>query len=211
MRELVARPSVLYDFPKTTAPEKHPIVPVVTAPLDFPVELSADAPVDPHCKFRWILGDFGRCRHSHVRPLPRSRSLRKSPARFLTNPHTGLVQPCGLRPPEVVLGLPWGPAVDIWSLGCLVRPSFSPPLPRESILTSTADVRVRDRHAALRAGLGERRPRRGRAPRPDGHAHRPDARLQRALGLRAHAGRRALAHPPYVPVSRSLPPSLPPF
>jgi serine/threonine-protein kinase SRPK3 len=31
-----------------------------------------------------------------------------------------IVQPYALRAPEVILGLKWGPAVDIWSLGCMV-------------------------------------------------------------------------------------------
>ncbi|KAF8812702.1 kinase-like protein [Phlegmacium glaucopus] len=31
-----------------------------------------------------------------------------------------LVQPYALRAPEVVPGLEWGPAIDIWSLGCLM-------------------------------------------------------------------------------------------
>ena len=31
-----------------------------------------------------------------------------------------IVQPHTLRAPEVILGLEWGPAIDIWSLGCLV-------------------------------------------------------------------------------------------
>ena len=30
------------------------------------------------------------------------------------------MQPYALRAPEVTLGLEWGPAIDIWSLGCLV-------------------------------------------------------------------------------------------
>ncbi|KAK3625445.1 hypothetical protein LTR56_014300 [Elasticomyces elasticus] len=30
------------------------------------------------------------------------------------------IQPVHLRAPEVILGAPWGPPVDIWSLGCLV-------------------------------------------------------------------------------------------
>lgn len=32
----------------------------------------------------------------------------------------GMAQPYALRAPEVILGLSWGPAIDIWSLGCLV-------------------------------------------------------------------------------------------
>lgn len=30
------------------------------------------------------------------------------------------IQPDLLRAPEVILGYPWGPSVDIWSLSCLV-------------------------------------------------------------------------------------------
>jgi len=36
-----------------------------------------------------------------------------------------IVQPYALRAPEVILGLGWGPAIDIWSLGCMV---LAPPL-----------------------------------------------------------------------------------
>jgi len=39
-----------------------------------------------------------------------------------TNRHlSDKIQPEHLRAPEVYLGAPWGKAVDIWSLGCLVR------------------------------------------------------------------------------------------
>ena len=31
-----------------------------------------------------------------------------------------VVQPYALRAPEVILGLEWGYAIDIWSLGCMV-------------------------------------------------------------------------------------------
>ncbi|KAG6827137.1 hypothetical protein H0H92_013055 [Tricholoma furcatifolium] len=34
--------------------------------------------------------------------------------------HTGIVQPDVYRAPEVFLGLPWGTAVDIWNLGCMI-------------------------------------------------------------------------------------------
>lgn len=30
------------------------------------------------------------------------------------------IQPPALRAPEVTIGAPWGTAIDIWSLGCLV-------------------------------------------------------------------------------------------
>lgn len=43
-----------------------------------------------------------------------------SPA-HLQREHLGnVVQPYALRAPEVILGLEWGPPIDIWSLGCLV-------------------------------------------------------------------------------------------
>ena len=39
-----------------------------------------------------------------------------------------VVQPYALRAPEVILGLEWGPAIDIWSLGCMVHITvFFPP------------------------------------------------------------------------------------
>jgi serine/threonine-protein kinase SRPK3 len=38
-----------------------------------------------------------------------------------TKHHSFLIQPEALRAPEVILGGPWGPPVDIWNLGCLVR------------------------------------------------------------------------------------------
>ena len=34
-----------------------------------------------------------------------------------------VVQPYALRAPEVILGLEWGYAIDIWSLGCMVLTS----------------------------------------------------------------------------------------
>ena len=36
-----------------------------------------------------------------------------------------VVQPYALRAPEVILGLEWGYAIDIWSLGCMVLTSFT--------------------------------------------------------------------------------------
>ena len=41
-------------------------------------------------------------------------------AHIADRPLEGIVQPYALRAPEVLLGLEWGPAIDIWSLGCLV-------------------------------------------------------------------------------------------
>jgi len=39
-----------------------------------------------------------------------------------------IVQPSALRAPEVILGLEWGSAIDIWSLGCMVLLVFPPAL-----------------------------------------------------------------------------------
>lgn len=32
--------------------------------------------------------------------------------------------PIALRPPEFILGQQWDTSVDIWSMGCMVSPSF---------------------------------------------------------------------------------------
>ena len=55
------------------------------------------------------------------------------------------VQPYALRAPEVILGLEWGPAIDIWSLGCMVRITvfFPPTLLLHLFLTNLPlDVRI---------------------------------------------------------------------
>lgn len=38
-----------------------------------------------------------------------------------TKHHSFRIQPEAFRAPEVILGAPWGPPVDIWNLGCLVK------------------------------------------------------------------------------------------
>lgn len=37
-----------------------------------------------------------------------------------------LIQPHNSRAPEVIFEMPWGPPVDIWSVGCLVSPTGAP-------------------------------------------------------------------------------------
>lgn len=39
---------------------------------------------------------------------------------FVTDRRSSYVQSRSYRAPEVVLGLPYGPAIDIWSLGCVM-------------------------------------------------------------------------------------------
>lgn len=41
-------------------------------------------------------------------------------ANWIDNHFTERITPPALRPPEVVLGLEWNQAVDIWSLACVV-------------------------------------------------------------------------------------------
>jgi len=41
-------------------------------------------------------------------------------ASYVDKHMTEIIQPEHLRAPEAFLGAPWGPSVDIWSLGCLV-------------------------------------------------------------------------------------------
>lgn len=51
------------------------------------------------------------------------------------------IQPPILRAPEVTLGAPWGPSVDIWNLGCLVRLSNAI---QHGQLNVNTDLRARD-------------------------------------------------------------------
>ncbi|KIH86420.1 hypothetical protein SPBR_08451 [Sporothrix brasiliensis 5110] len=40
--------------------------------------------------------------------------------------HTGIAMPLQYRAPEVILGMPWGPAVDLWSMGVLAWSLLEP-------------------------------------------------------------------------------------
>jgi serine/threonine protein kinase len=51
-------------------------------------------------------------------------NVKLAPAHLQREHLNDLVQPYALRAPEVVLGLEWGPAIDMWSLGCLVYHFF---------------------------------------------------------------------------------------
>lgn len=95
MRELAEQPSMLYEFPKTIPPNELPFHPVASSPLPFNSSLEQDA------GWHWVIADLG---HAH-----------------LQHKHLGkIVQPYALRAPEVILGLEWGYAIDIWSLGCMM-------------------------------------------------------------------------------------------
>ncbi|KAH8925198.1 kinase-like protein [Atractiella rhizophila] len=95
--DAIKRPSTLYDFPKDIPPNELPFHPVISAPLSHAVSTrqSQNRDVD------WVISDFG---HSH----------------FQTQKMSTIVQPRALRAPEVILGMEWGPPIDIWSLGCLM-------------------------------------------------------------------------------------------
>ncbi|EJD00046.1 kinase-like protein, partial [Fomitiporia mediterranea MF3/22] len=95
MHELVERPPTLYEFPKTVPPDELPFHPVVACPLLF------DLPSNQDTRLHWVIADLG---HAHLQD------------EHLSN----IIQPYALRAPEVILGLEWGPAVDIWSLGCMM-------------------------------------------------------------------------------------------
>ncbi|EPS95820.1 hypothetical protein FOMPIDRAFT_1131692 [Fomitopsis schrenkii] len=91
--ELVENPSVTYDCGTEVNPS---VVPVLSQGLP----LSTNASIhERHLDV--VLADVG---HSHWR----DRHFQEH------------VQPAALRAPEVILGHPWGPPVDIWSLGCLI-------------------------------------------------------------------------------------------
>ncbi|KAF8891445.1 kinase-like domain-containing protein [Gymnopilus junonius] len=64
---------------------------------------------------------------SHPGSLRRWIGLKSGPilcdfgeARTGKQSYTELIQPASYRAPEVFLHLPWGPAVDIWSFGCMI-------------------------------------------------------------------------------------------
>ena len=46
------------------------------------------------------------------------------PANGIDNHTVDVIEPLGLRAPEIILGSGWGPSAEIWGLGCVVR-SFS--------------------------------------------------------------------------------------
>ncbi|KAI0724742.1 kinase-like domain-containing protein [Fomitopsis betulina] len=93
MHELVDKPSITYDCGTAASP---PVVPVVSQGLP----LSTDPSIHER-SLDVVLADVG---HSH----------------WADHHFQEHVQPAALRAPEVILGHPWGPPVDIWSLGCLV-------------------------------------------------------------------------------------------
>ncbi len=47
-----------------------------------------------------------------------------SEARFSDSEHTDLIMPDVYRAPEVILGMPWGYPVDIWSVAMVVSSIF---------------------------------------------------------------------------------------
>ena len=51
---------------------------------------------------------------------PRIRIVDFSVSSWTNRHHSNRIQPPALRAPEVTIGAPWGTAIDIWSLGCLV-------------------------------------------------------------------------------------------
>ena len=63
---------------------------------------------------------------------------------MMSNRFAEMIQPEGLRSPEVIIGAEWDTKADIWNFGCLV--SVLVPIlklcRRASISTSTPDVRI---------------------------------------------------------------------
>ena len=43
---------------------------------------------------------------------------------FVRDPHSSYVQSRSYRAPEVVLGMPYGQRIDVWSLGCILAEVF---------------------------------------------------------------------------------------
>ncbi|EMD35238.1 hypothetical protein CERSUDRAFT_116048 [Gelatoporia subvermispora B] len=95
-RELITRPSLIYDFPKDIPPSDLGCCPVQSLPLPFTIDDD-----DRTVSFDTVIADFGHCH-------------------FEDKQMSTIVQPIALRAPEVALGLKWGKEIDIWSLGCLM-------------------------------------------------------------------------------------------
>ena len=94
--ELVIRPAVIYEAPKTVPFLEVGYCPVQSLPLPFVIDGDRRKLL-----FEVVISDFG---HAHFDDQHLSK----------------IVQPSALRAPEVALGLTWDKAIDIWSLGCLV-------------------------------------------------------------------------------------------
>lgn len=56
---------------------------------------------------------------------PRIRIVDFSVSSWTDRHLSNRIQPPALRAPEVTIGAPWGTAIDIWSLGCLVSSTIS--------------------------------------------------------------------------------------
>ncbi|KAI0668114.1 kinase-like protein [Trametes maxima] len=60
--------------------------------------------------------------------------------------YTELIQPVGLRAPEVVLGAEWGPPADVWSFGCTMYQLY---MGKSLLNPSIGDMSVPTLHALL--------------------------------------------------------------
>ncbi|EMD41946.1 hypothetical protein CERSUDRAFT_110500 [Gelatoporia subvermispora B] len=130
-RELCEKPSRLWHVDKAISPDELPFHPVASAPIHFAPDFDGDVGLS------WVISDFGH-------------------ARSIVPGQSGIAQPYALRAPEVILGLPWGPPIDIWTVGCLMfelatgqwlfSPDVATDLPREVVHLSQMVQRIGDAH-----------------------------------------------------------------
>jgi len=142
MHELSKYPATLYDLPTGIHPKEVPVIPVSSAPI-YHAAHGAQGDL-----FHWVIADFGHC--MWTRCLPRATKEVEHSLAHLQQKHlSDVVQPYALRAPEVILGLGWGPPIDIWSLGCMLL-SLLPTYLLDHLLTaSIQDVRICDRPLAF--------------------------------------------------------------
>ena len=101
----------LSEQPKTIPPDELPFHLVLSAPLVFGLDTGPEV--------HRVVANLS---HGALKDASYRETIKTEySAAYPRGEHpSNIVQPYALRAPEVILGLGWDPAIDIWSLGCMV-------------------------------------------------------------------------------------------